>query len=46
MKWHRIVHLHFCIYWNSTLENTMVKYSEEKIGNDRGNELGLNEDEK
>lgn len=25
MKWHRIVHLHFCIYWNSTLENTMVK---------------------
>ena len=21
----KIVHLHFCIYWNSTLENTMVK---------------------
>ena len=24
-KGDKIVHLHFCIYWNSTLENTMVK---------------------
>ena len=24
-KGDKIVHLHFCTYWNSTLENTMVK---------------------